>query len=168
MVLQHMRIWIMSGSPVRNAAFRIAAAAIGMMVAACGGSNSSTTTPSTSQTFTTEIFTGSVAPPANGVLQSATNNFAVGQGGGQVSITLTSAVETLPDGSLFPTVAVGLGIGTPSGAACSLLTNGFTIAQAGSTAQLSGSVQAGNYCVQVSDVTNQLGPVAYAVAVTHP
>ena len=162
MILQRTRAWIGRG-------FRAGAATgIGLLAAACSGSSSSTTTPSQSQTFTTEIFTGTVPAPVNGVLQSAMNNFSVGQGGGQISVTLTSAVETLPDGSLLATVAVGLGVGTPSGTTCSLLGNGFTIAQAGSAAQLSGSVQAGSYCTQVSDVTNQLGPVAYAVAVTHP
>jgi hypothetical protein len=163
MILQQMRAWITNRLPAG-----IAALAMGLVAAACSGSGSSTTTPSASQTFTTEIFTGTVPPPLNGVLQNASNNFTVGQGGGQISATLTSAVETLPDGSLLATVAVGLGVGTPSGNTCSLLANAFTIAQAGSTAQLSGTVQAGSYCVQVSDVTNQLGPVAYAVAVTHP
>jgi hypothetical protein len=37
-----------------------------------------------------------VAAPINGVLQTSSNNFTVGQGGGSVTITLTSAVETLP------------------------------------------------------------------------
>jgi len=34
-------------------------------------------------------------------------------------------------------------------------------------AQLSGTIAAGSYCVQVSDITNQIGSVAYAVAVSH-
>ena len=39
--------------------------------------------------------------------------------------------------------------------------------QGGGIAQINGTISAGSYCVQVSDVTNQLGPVAYAVALSH-
>ena len=100
--------------------------------------------------------------------QSAFNQFIVGQGGGSVSVTLTSAVETFPDGSLLPTVTVGLGVGTVANGACTLFANAFLAAQASSVAQLSGTLAAGTYCVAVSDITNQLGPVSYAVAVSHP
>jgi len=92
----------------------------------------------------------------------------VGTGGGSVTVTLTSAVETLPDGTLLPTVTMGLGIGTVTNGGCTLLAGAFATAQGSATPQLSGSLSAGTYCVQVSDVTNQLGPVSYAVAVTHP
>lgn len=61
-----------------------------------------------------------------------------------------------------------LGVGSVTSGTCMLLANAFTTAQASATAQLSGSsVTAGTYCVQVSDVSNQLGPVSYAVAVSH-
>jgi hypothetical protein len=138
--------------------------------AACGCNNnsSSSSTLSPSQTLTTEILTGTVAAPVGGTLQSSFNPFVVGQGGGSVSVTLTSAVETLPGGTLLPTVTMGLGIGTLANGVCTLIANGFTTAQAGGAAQLSGTLNAGNYCVQVSDVSNQLGPVSYAVAVSHP
>ena len=63
---------------------------------------------------------------------------------------------------------MGLGIGTSSGSSCAVFANGLTTAQAASSPQLSGTLAAGSYCVQVSDVTNQLGPVSYAVAVNHP
>ena len=136
-------------------------------VAGCGGSSSSTTAPTTTPT-TTDVLTGTVAAPVGGVLQSSFNPFSVGQSGGTVSVTLTSAVETLPGGALLTSITMGLGIGQVSNNACTLLTNAFTTAQAGSAAQLSGSLSAGAYCVKVSDVSNQLGPVSYAVAVTHP
>ena len=138
---------------------------------ACSGSSSSSSTSSTtspSQTITTDILTGTVPPPVNGVLQNASNGFSVGQGGGSVSVTLTSATETLPGGTLLSTVTMGLAVGTSSITGCAPLANAFTTATAGSTAQLSGSLSAGSYCVIVSDVTNQVGPVAYAVAVAHP
>ena len=135
---------------------------------ACGNGSSSSTTPTTpSQTLGTDILVGTVPPPVNGVLQSDFKPFAVGQGGGQVSVTLTSAVETLPGGTLLTTVTMGLAVGTLSGTTCTIFPPSVT-AQGGSTAQLSGSLAAGSYCVQVSDVTSQLGPVAWAVAVIHP
>ncbi len=145
----------------------LSALAAALAAAGCNNSSSSSSlTPS--PTLTTEVLTGTVQPPVAGVLQSASNPFVVGQSGGSVSATLTSAVETLPGGTLLPTVTMGLGIGAVANGTCTLLANAFATAQAGSTAQLSGTLAAGNYCVQVSDVSNQLGPVAYAVAVTHP
>ena len=149
--------------------FILIALPLAMTAVACNNGGSSTTpTTSASPTLTTEVFTGTVPPPVNGALQSVFNNFTVGQGGGQISVTLTSAVETLPGGNLLTTVTMGLGVGTPSGTACAIINYGSTITQGGSAAQLAGSLSAGPYCVQVSDVTSQLGPVAYAVAVVHP
>jgi hypothetical protein len=131
-----------------------------------GSSSSSTTAPTPA--LSTDVLTGTVQPPIGSALQSSFNPFTVGQGGGSVQVTLTSAIETFPDGSRQSTVTMGLGIGTVTAGACALLQNAFTPAQGGSSPQLNGTLNAGGYCVQVSDVTNQLGPVAYAVAVTHP
>jgi hypothetical protein len=131
------------------------------------GSSGSTLSPST-PTTSTDVLTGTVGTPVNGSLQSAFNPFTVGQGGGTVSVTLTSATETLPGGSLLSTVTMGLAIGNATNGTCSPIANAFTTAQAGASPQLSGTLSAGAYCVQVSDVTNQLGPVSYAVAVSHP
>jgi len=142
--------------------------ALGLVAPACGGSSDSSTPTSPAQTILNDILTGTVQPPAAGVLQSSFVTFTVGQGGGTVQVTLTSAVETFPDGTLLPTVTMGLGVGSASGGVCTLLANAFTNAQGGSNPQLSGSLSTGSYCVQVSDVTNQLGPVAYAVAISHP
>jgi len=135
---------------------------------ACSGSTTSpsaTTTPT--GTVTNEVVSGTVPPPSNGVLQSAANPFTVNAGNGSVSVTLTSAVETMPDGTLLPTVTMGLGLGSWSNGTCTTQPGTFTTAQGGSVAQISGTISAGSYCVQVSDVTNQLGSVAYAVALSH-
>ena len=140
---------------------------LALTAVACDNGSSSTTPTTPSQTLGTDILVGTVPPPVNGVLQSDFKSFAVGQGGGQVSVTLTSAVETLPGGSLLTTVTMGLAVGTLSGTTCTIFPPSIT-AQGGSTAQLSGSLAAGSYCVQVSDATSQLGPVAWAVAVVHP
>jgi hypothetical protein len=119
--------------------------------------------------MTNDVLGGTVQPPINGVLQSTFNSFVVGQGGGSIAVTLTSAIETLPGGALLPTVTMGLAVGTVTNGACTLIANSFTTAQAGSAPQLTGTLGAnGTYCVQVSDVSSQLGPVAYSLLVSHP
>jgi hypothetical protein len=133
---------------------------------ACGGDSSDSTLPTTPTTGVSDTLVGTVAAPINGALQSAVNTFS--SQAGTVGVTLTSAVETLPDGSKLANVVMGLGIGTPSGSSCTLMSNSFTTAQPSSTVVLSGTVAAGTYCIQLTDVTNQLGPVAYAVVVSHP
>ena len=84
-----------------------------------------------------------------------------------MTVTLTSAVETLPGGALLTTVTMGVGVGTATSGttSCSLLAPISPIAP-GQT--VSGTLGNGAYCVVVSDVSNQLGPVSYAVAVNHP
>ena len=101
---------------------------------ACGGSTTSptTTATTTSATLTNEVVTGTVAAPVNGVLQVSSNPFTVTTGGNAISITLTSAVETMPDGSLLPTVTMGLGVGLWANNTCSLLSNAYTTAQGSS------------------------------------
>jgi hypothetical protein len=41
------------------------------------------------------------------------------------------------------------------------------LTQAGTTAQISGTVNAGTYCVQVFDAGNQTSQVSYGLTVTH-
>jgi hypothetical protein len=145
--------------------------AVSLLVAMGGqcNNNNSTTTTSASPTLATETDTGTVPAAVNGVPQSASNNFTVGQGGGTVTVTLTSAVETLPGGMLNSTVSMGLGVGTPSGTTCTLLPGTApSIFQAGAAATLSGNLGTGAFCVEVLDVTVQQGPVVYTVVVIHP
>ena len=128
-----------------------------LAASACGGSGttSSTTVTGPSATPTTEAFTGTVA-----VGGSATHSFTVTLSNGQVNVILTAAG---PPATIF----MGLGIGTPSGATCTLLSGGSLATPAGSLAQLSGTAQAGTYCIAVYDVGNQTGDVTYSVTVTH-
>jgi len=133
---------------------------------ACGGDSSNSTLPTTPSTAVSDTLVGTVAPPINGALQSAVNTFSAQAG--TVSVVLTSAVESMPDGSKLANVVMGIGLGTPSGSSCTLMSNAFSPAQPSSAVVLSGAVNAGTYCVQVSDVSNQLGPVAYALVVNHP
>src|SRR5580698_8997011 len=90
--------------------------ALGIVLTTAACDNSSSTTPTTTTpTTTTYILPGTAPAAVNGVAQSVSNNFTVGQSGGTVSIILTSAVETLPGGTLNPNVVLLLGVGSPSG-----------------------------------------------------
>ncbi len=62
---------------------------------------------------------------------------------------------------------VGLGVGTVVSDTCVVPATAYVVTAAGTVPQLSGSLPAGIYCVQVSDVTGQVGPVAFSVTVTH-
>ena len=122
----------------------------------------------TGQTVITEVLTGTVAPPVNTVLQKTFKTFTVGQGGGPVTITLTSAVLTRPDGTVLTTVQMGLGAGTvDTGGICVIPTGSYVVTPAGTSPQLAGNLNAGTYCVQVSDVTTQVGPVAFSIKIEH-
>jgi hypothetical protein len=128
-----------------------------VLAASCdnGGSSDSTTPTSPSATLVTENFTGTVDPGG-----TSTNAFTVATSGNQLNVILTAAG---PPNTIF----MGLAVGTWANSTCTQLTNGAVLAQAGATAQLSGTVNAGSYCVQVYDVGNQTAQVTYAVSVTH-
>jgi len=49
-----------------------------------------------------------------------------------------------------------------------LLANASLATPAGTTAQLSGTIAPGNYCVSIFDVGNQTAQVGYTVTVSHP
>jgi len=115
----------------------------------------------------TEVLTGTVDPPVEGVAQGVTRTFVVGQGGGEVTVTLTSAVETLPNGSTQANVTMGLGVGTLVDSLCVVPASAFLQTQPGTSPHLAGTLEEGTYCVRVSDVTTQTGPVAFSVTVTH-
>jgi len=101
----------------------------------------------------TETFGGTV-----GVQGSSRSTFAVAQQG-TVTVTLSA---------LSPSVAMGLGIGTPNGSTACAMTSSTTTALPGSTPQLTVTEPPGNYCVSVYDVGNVTGTVTYSVIVAHP
>ena len=120
-----------------------------------GGGSPSTTTPlAPTVSATTETFSGTVNVGGND-----SHNFNVGQSGGQVSVTLTTAG---PPATIF----MGVGVGTPSGTTCTLIAQSPP-SQAGSAAVLSGTAQAGAYCVSVFDIGNQTAAITYTVTVSH-
>jgi hypothetical protein len=124
---------------------------------ACTTSNASSsaipTAPSGSPS--TEAFSGTVD-----VGGSDSHTFSVNLSGGQLNVILTAAGPPT-------TIYMGLGVGTPAGSSCSLLSSSQVLAQAGTTAQLSGTANAGTYCVAVFDAGNQTAQIAYSVTVTH-
>ncbi len=143
--------------------------ALAASLSACGSSTPVAATSTTTQNLITDTLTGIVPAAVNGVAQSDSKPFTVGQGGGAVSVTLTSAVETYPDKTTNATVVMGMAVGTPSGSSCVLAAGtALTPFQAGASATLSGTVAAATYCVQLTDVTIQTGPVQYTVIVIHP
>jgi hypothetical protein len=103
----------------------------------------------------TEAFSGTVD-----VGGSDSHTFSVTLSGGQLNVDLTAAGPPT-------TIYMGVGIGTPTGGSCSLLNSSQVLTQAGTTAQLTGSVNAGTYCVAVFDAGNQTAQIAYSVTVTH-
>jgi hypothetical protein len=117
---------------------------------------SGTTTPTAPTTNpTTESFTGTVQVGSFDV-----KPFTVALSGGQLNVILTAAGPPA-------TIQMGLGIGSYAAPTCTLFSNGSVVTPAGAIAQLTGTANAGSYCVQVSDVGNQSAPVSYAVTVTH-
>jgi len=127
---------------------------IALATVACDNSSSTSVATSPSP-LTTETFSGTVA-----VGSSDFHTFTATQGG-TVSVTLNAAG---PPATIF----MGLGIGTPSTSTCALLSGATADTQAGTTSQLSGTVDAGTYCVEVYDVGNETIPVNYSVTVAHP
>jgi hypothetical protein len=132
-------------------------AAIALFGSACTSSEPSTAPTITSTTTTpaaTETFTGTV--PVAGRDFHSFNVLA-----GPLTVTLTTAGPPA-------TITMGLGIGAPTDTTCTLFSGGSTNTPAGTTAQLSGTINsAGPLCVEIYDIGNQSGPVAYSVTVIH-
>ena len=133
----------------------VIALAASAFAAGCGGSSNPSTVTAPTGTVTTDTFNGTVQPGGSSI-----NPFTVTVGG-TVSVTLVAAGPP-------STITMGLGIGNPSSAGtCSFLSGGTTVTQAGTTAQLSGTLAAGSYCVAVVDVGNAAGAITYTVTVAH-
>jgi hypothetical protein len=103
----------------------------------------------------TETFTSSL-----GVLGTASRSFTVSQGG-TVSVRLES-INPLPGA----VVGLGIGIPRPDGSGCSLGRSLNTAA--GSTAQITGGIDTGSYCVKIYDVGNLTTLVNFSISVVHP
>ena len=129
--------------------------ALALAAAACGGDASQTAPTTTAPTAGTDTVTGQLAP--GGTAMHLFTASAVGA----VNVTLTA---TDPAATL-----VGLGIGIPGGnlGACNLTKT--VQARPGTAAQLSATVEAGDYCAGAFDVgglSSRGVLVTYSVA--HP
>lgn len=131
------------------------ALALAIVVAACGGSSNTTPVVAPTGTLVTETFNG-IAQPGGAL---SFNPFTVTVGGA-INATLVAAGPP-------PTIQMGLGIGTPGGGTCALLSGGSVAASASTAAQLNGTLTAGTYCLAVFDIGNAAGPITYTVTVAH-
>ena len=134
-----------------------AAAGLALLVTACGNNSSSPTTPTRTPADPTKT---DRYVATMGVGSSSFYSFSVSKYG-TVNVTLT-AVSGFDD----PTVAIGLGLGVPSGFGCSPSTT--VTASAGSTPQISNVYESGVYCLRVYDVGNLSGPLTFDVTIAHP
>jgi hypothetical protein len=122
--------------------------------AACGSSTPSPTTPTTPTSPTTSIFSSRLTPGG-----AVSRQFGASTNG-TVTAMLTNAAG--------PNTVVGLGIGVPTTglAKCALTTAIQT--PAGSTPQISASVDAGNYCVVVYDLGTLTSAIDFSVTLVYP
>ena len=109
--------------------------------------------PSEDTTTTSETFSGTLAPQGSNIY-----TFTVARSG-TVKVTLTSVAPTA-------TTPVGLGLGTPSGNACTL-TSSTPSATAGTTAQISVTQSPGTYCIRVFDSGSVSAAITFSVKVEH-
>jgi hypothetical protein len=130
-----------------------------VVAASCGGSSDTQSVVAPTGTVVTDTFSGT-APVGTTAQDPVLHSFTV-QVGGTVNATMTAAGPPT-------TITMGLGIGNPTATGtCALISGGSVAATAGTTAQLTGTIGAGSYCVVVFDIGNALQPVAYTVAVAH-
>jgi hypothetical protein len=123
-----------------------------MASSGCGGSSATATAPTVTLT---ETFSGTVS-----VGGSDFHTFTASQNGA-ITATLTTAGPPA-------TIAMGVAIGTPNGAACTPLAGASTTTAAGASPQLNGEVSGGTLCAVVYDVGNETAPISYSLTVTHP
>jgi hypothetical protein len=131
---------------------RFLAVALGLSLCTVGCTDPpAPVTPTPATPTVTETFTGQLL-----VLGSNTHTFTVQQIGG-LRVTING---------ITPSAAVGIGVGTPSGASC-LVIQSLT-AVANPTAQISGTATiTGSFCVHVYDVGGLVEPVNYTITVLH-
>jgi hypothetical protein len=133
---------------------------VGFALAACACEGITTTipTPPTSgdaEPTIVESWTGTVS-----VGGASFYAFGVSQRG-VVRVTLVSV-----DGQTAPGTTLGVAVGSPSGPSCTA--TGVVNAQAGSTPQLTGTYNAGVYCVNVTDVGGIGQQTPFIVSIAHP
>lgn len=129
---------------------------VGLLLLIATACSDSTTTGPTGQVTppTVEVFTGTLVPSG-----SNAHPFTVARNNGTLEVTLTRLSTD--------NLQVGLGVGNPSGTSCTFLTGASLRTGASSTPQLSGTSDAGTYCVGLFDVGTLTAAVTYSVTVSH-
>lgn len=123
---------------------------------ACGGSSTPTEpTTTTAPTLVTETFSGIVK-----IGGQSYHPFTMSADNFDVAVTLTTAGPP-------PTILMLLSFGSVVNNLCVPLNNASTLVPAGSFPQLSGTINAGSYCVSVADAGNQVQDVSYALILQH-
>jgi hypothetical protein len=132
--------------------------AAALLSAACSNTQSPTppTTPTPVVSPTTETFVGTL--PVGGV---RFYSFSI-----VVSGTVTATLVRIGGPSVSPGVMVSLGLGTPSGTACS--SSSPTTVSVDTTAQVTATEQPGLYCVNIADVGNLPAAADFTVTIDHP
>jgi hypothetical protein len=126
---------------------------LALVLSAACTSNNSTGPAEPSGPLVTETFTGTIAPQG-----SAFHVFELSR----VSNVYVVLMSAGPPAN----ISMGLAVGTPGGrTGCAAIRTVTTAA--GTTAQLSGTADPGQYCIQIFDVGNVSAPVAYTIAVVH-
>src|SRR5262245_12075687 len=127
-------------------------------VSACGDSPTSPSESSGTAIPVTEIFTGTLLTGATSFF-----SFGVSQAG---TVKVMLATTTTESGQpLAP--ALRLGLGVPAGLGCGV-TNSVT-ATAALSSQISSSLAAGTYCVDLSDPGSSLRQtISFNVRIVHP
>jgi len=127
-------------------------------VSACGDSPTSPSDSSATVAPVTEVFAGTLLTGGTSFF-----SFAVSQAGSvKVMLATTTTESGLP---LAP--ALKLGVGVPAGLGCGVTTS--VTATAALASQISTSLSAGTYCVDISDPGNSLKQtVSFNIRIVHP
>ena len=133
----------------------VSIAAWGLSLFACGGGGSPTATPTPTPAtapFLTDTFTGEIGKGGAVLVGNYTVNIA-----GTVTITLVSLVPQ-------STINMGLAIGTPAASGCNPTSAQENVS--GGTV-ITGTMNAGTYCIVFYDVGNVSGTNTYTLTVSH-
>jgi len=126
-----------------------AALAAAAALSSCGGNTTTTPTPTT------------VIDTFNGTLQAL--------GSVQFPFTVTTAgVVSATLTTLTPqsTITVGFGLGQPSAGVCNLISGAYSEATKVGT-PISGTINAGSYCVVLYDIGNVVGSDDFTITISH-
>jgi len=139
--------------------------ALALTGASCG--SNSTTTPTAPAATVTTTLNGNIPAPVSGAAAPVAVVTFSSAAAGTGLVTLSSAIETLSNGTPNSAVVVGISLGTPSGDNCVLPAGTTpTLISAGAT-QYQATYVAGMNCFALTsgDQSVQAGPVAFTLVV---